>query len=229
MIQAFKNLWRWVQRSFGKPQPEGDRTPTRQLIKQSATASLYEDKIRHPGTVKAWVVVRDGHPAELVLNLVGLPELRQDFALGKMFRRDRGQAPFVMRSDREFDEQLAEYLRKKKMQRNHSTHILVVFWKAAEPRDFGGARGYTIRPIIDIPADLQNGKVDINSAYAIGNKPAIQIVASMGVNLLKWADTHSAEDWRHVGDRYEWLWQLRMRAKNVFYEGHEIQRPSAPD
>ena len=129
-----------------------------------------------------------------------------------------------MRSDREFDSQLAKYLEKKKVDRNHATHILVVFWKAAEPRDLGGSRGYTIRPITDIPADLQNGKVDINSAYAIGNKPAIQIVASMGVNLLEWADNHSVEDWRFAGTKYPWYWQLEARAQDIFYPSHRIQR-----
>lgn len=235
-MSFFEKLWQWVATVWSRPEAIAgvDELPGIPRIPENdppRRAKIFEIDISHPGTVRAWLV-RHQNPrqSDLVIDLVSVAQLRQDFAAGRMWRRSVD--PFQMSSDRDFNDQLDDYLGRKAMPRLaqfNTTHLVLVFWRSRQIRELapGRRRGYTIRRVEDIPCDLQNGRCDFGGQVP-GDRYAIMISFSLALGIARFADVADESRWAELAEGWDWYSQIDRRAKDVFTPSHQMQPRHKP-
>ncbi|MGG6295278.1 hypothetical protein ACQ4M4_12885 [Leptolyngbya sp. AN02str] len=186
-------------------------------------ATLYRVPSSEPGVVTSWWICHSDAHSDLVLSLISISQLREDFGRGAEYRRDAD--PFSLRRGPSFKQQLSDYLESSGgLDTRQISHIVVVAWRSRIPsRLKGERRAYLARPLAVIPADL----VGMTFAWAAGDNYAIVIVRAMAKRTLYLAPARY-QAWVDLVDATDWLALLESYALKAFKGNHVLQPRRQP-
>lgn len=210
-------IWQWLSQIWQQPLPHDNVAPG-DVIKETEYGILYEVGSYQPGVVKCYLVRYFDYPMDLMINLISLSQLRQDFALGQEYKRSSD--PFVLVSGSKFDEQLEAYLDQYGwLNPVHISHVVAFFWRGRAPRLYkvGGVnqRGYSIYPVVAIPCDLQNFQPNAGDRYAI------KIATNLGEIALKHYEGNN--QLQGMVKNYPWICAMQELAKKRLGPNHILQ------
>lgn len=210
-------LWEFIGKIW--TQPKEDEESPGELVDVATHAILFKIENEAPGVVLSYLVRSQEAPQDLLFTLMSLALLKEDFARGREMRRLSD--PFFLIREREFDDQLEEYLEGYGyLNRWHISHLIVLVWRSRKQYQRDKRDGWAIYPILVIPGDLQG------LHFAAGDRYAKQVT----LDLAKIALTKTPGQyykWRQIILAYPWVRAADAIARARIGKSHILQ-PRGP-
>lgn len=214
------SVWEWLNRLWARPAV--DEVFPGEIVGNTASATMFKIENHAPGVVLSYLIRHQDGPQDLLFNLVSLAALKEDFARGAELRRRTD--PFYLVREREFDEQVEEFLTEYGwLNRVHISHVVVLAFKSRKTYRKDRRDGWVLYPIAAIPGDLQNFHLNPGDRYASW------VLLEMARIALKKTPTPYVT-WRQIIVAYPWQRAAEALSRKTLGSTHIFQPklPSAP-
>lgn len=200
-----------MRRSLGLQQPR----PLGTLEGVSDRATLWRVPNDEPGVTVCWWICHQDADADLVVTLINLAQLSTDAGQRRLYRR--ATDPIRITSQRRFSTELNDYCQGQGgLDARFVSHIFVVAWRSRIPA--GDRRGYLVRPLAAIPADLQG----VTNAWSSGDRYALRITEVIARRLLR-TEGSTLNSWKEIIEGIDWLNWLEFYSQHALGKSHVLQ------